>query len=287
MFSFNDHLIPIAPGQSVSRGWTKATGHKPMGVTWHWTAIESLVDTRRVLGGANATSKGISSAHYGVGRTYAEGIDRYVTLENRSWHAGKEQKLRWDGKKSNDDTKGARACIGVETCNVGYARPGFPARNDWIEAVDTDSISIMKIQPWTAEQFEMMVAVGQEILARWPDIDVRSHHGHHDICPNYKQDVAGFPFAELLRRVYKDDTIPDVWGPFWNTLSRQKALLKLGYDFGPWGADGFWGDWSQRALAQFQRDVGAVEIPYWTTFTCWDMHDAFEKKGFSLEGLGG
>jgi N-acetyl-anhydromuramyl-L-alanine amidase AmpD len=253
-----------------------------MGITWHWTAVESLADTTRILGGPNAVSAGISSAHYGVGRTFAEGVHRYVLLENRSWHAGKEQKIRWDGQKSTNDTKASRTCIGVETCNVGYERPGFPARADWIEAINTDCKWLMKVQPWTAEQFEMMVAVGKEILARWPHIQVRHNHGHHDICPGYKQDVGGFPFAALLRRIYDDETIPDVWGPLWTTQSRQRVLEKLGYNLGEWGADGSWGEWSQRALDKFQEDCGAVRVPHWTTFTCWDAYDALKAKGISL-----
>lgn len=284
MFSFNDSaMIPVKPGHSVNRGWTSATGDRPAGVTWHWTAIQSLADTRRVLGGANAANKGISSAHYGVGRSYAEGVDRYVELENRSWHAGKEQKIRWDGARSNDTTKGSRACIGVETCNVGYERPGFPAGPDWVEAVNTDCKWIMKVQPWTDEQFEMMVAVGKEIRTRWPHIEYRHHHGHHDICPGYKQDVAGFPFALLLRRIYDDDGIPDVWSSLWNTTSRQKVLLRLGYDLGQWGADGSWGEWSQRALDMFQKDSGAIRVPHWTTFTCWNVHDALQARGLTIE----
>jgi N-acetyl-anhydromuramyl-L-alanine amidase AmpD len=282
-FSFsNAAMIPLKAGHSVSRGWTSVTGKKPMGVTWHWTAIESLAATRRALGGDNATNKGVSSAHYGVGRTFAEGVDRYVDLDDRSWHAGKEQKIRWDGTRSNNDTKAARTCIGVETCNVGYARPGFPAQSDWVEAVNTDCKWVMKIQPWSDEQFEMMVAVGQEIVSRWPHVAPEHHHGHHDICPGYKQDVAGFPFAALLRKIYRDDTIPDVWTPLWTTVARQKVLQRLGYDLGPWGADGSWGEWSQRALERFQADSGAVKVPHWTTFTCWDAHRALEKQGTSL-----
>ena len=114
----------------------------------------------------------------------------------------------------------------------------------------------MKVQPWTGEQFEMMVAVGKEILDRWPHIPPEHHHGHHDICPGYKQDVAGFAFAGLLRRIYEDETIPDIWGPLWTTTARQKVLLFLGYDLGPWGADGDWGEWSQRALDKFQEIQG-------------------------------
>lgn len=282
-FSFSDAaMIPVKSGHSVGKGWTSATSNKPMGVTWHWTAIESLAVTRGVLGGAKATSKGVSSAHYGVGRTFAEGVDRYVGLDNRSWHAGKEQKIRWDGKRSIAGTKASRTCIGVETCNVGYERPGHPASPDWIEAVNTDSKWVMKIQPWPDEQFEMMAAVGKEIVAAWPHIKFLHHHGHHDICPGYKQDVAGFPFAKLLRRIYGDNSIPDVWSPLWTTMARQKVLVRLGYDLGPWGADGSWGEWSQRALDQFQKDCDAVRVPHWTTFTCWDAHNALTKKGSSL-----
>lgn len=283
MFSFNDTaMIPIETGQSVSKGWTSATGHKPMGVTWHWTAIGDLATTRRVLGGANATSKGISSAHYGIGRTFAEGVDRYVSLDDRSWHAGKEQKIRWDGGPSTPQTKASRTCVGIETCNVGYERQGHPAQADWIEAVNTDCKWLMKIQPWTEEQFEMMVTVGKEVLDRWPHIEFVHHHGHHDICPGYKQDVAGFPFAALLRQIYEHPTIPDVWTPLWTTTARQKVLLQLGYDLGPWGADGDWGGWSQRALDRFQEDSGAVRVPHWTTFTCWDAYHALKKIGVDL-----
>lgn len=285
-FSFsNSAMIPLTPGQSVNRGWTATTSHKPMGVTWHWTAIETLSDARRALGGPNATNKGVSSAHYGVGRTFAEGVDRYVMLEDRSWHAGKNQLLAWDGKRSTNDTKASRTCIGVETCNVGYERIGFPAKTDWISAVNTDSKWLMRIQPWTDEQFDMMVAVGKEILTRWPHIAVRSHHGHHDICPGYKQDVAGFAFAKLLRKIYRDDSIPDVWSPLWTTISRQKALVALGYDLGPWGVDGSWGEWSQNALDKFQKDMGAVRVPHWTTFTCWDVFDQLKSRGKDLQNV--
>ena len=283
-FSFNDDaMIPVEPGQSVGRGWLTITNGKPMGVTWHWTAIEDLASTRNALGGANAANKGVSSAHYGVGRTFAEGVDRYVSLDNRSWHAGKNQKLRWDGKRSTNETKASRTCVGIETCNLGYAREGHPAQPDWIDAVDTDSKWAMKIQPWTDEQFTMMVAVGKEILQKWRHIGVRHHHGHHDICPGYKQDVAGFPFAAVLRSIYDDSSIPDVWSPLWTVKARQRVLIRLGYDLGPWGADGDWGDWSQRALSHFQKDVGAVDTPYWTTFTCWDVHDALEARGITIE----
>lgn len=280
-FSFNNHLIPLKPGHAVSRGWTTTTGNRPMGVTWHWTAIESLVSTRLILGGNNTVASQVS-AHYGVGRGFAEGVDRYVSLDNRSWHAGINQKLRWDGQPSNNNTKGARACIGVETCNVGYARPGHPAQPDWIRAVDTNCSWEMRIQPWTDEQVAMMIDVGKEIIARWPHIGPESHHGHHDICPGYKQDVAGFPFAEILRGIYNDPSLRDIWSPLWTTVARQRVLIALGFDLGTTKDDGLWGTFSQRALDQFQQSIGAVRIPYWTTFTCRDADLALSSVGLDL-----
>lgn len=280
-FEFSDHLIPLFQGHAASPGWTSETGHQPMGVTWHWTAMRSLSGARNVLGN-DATLASRVSAHYGVGRSFDEGVDRYVTLENRSWHAGKGQVMRWDGKRSTQKTKGSRACIGIETTNVGFERNGHPAGSDWIEAVNTDCKWMMKIQPWPEEQFEMMVAIGKEILDRWPHIRWTDHHGHHDICPGYKQDVAGFPFARLLRAIYDDPDIPDIWGPLWTPESRQRILIALGYDLGQWADDGDWGHFSHRALEQFQIDSDAVVVPHWTTFTCLDAYRACEDQGLDF-----
>ncbi|QYK40819.1 MAG: N-acetylmuramoyl-L-alanine amidase [Paracoccaceae bacterium] len=277
----DDHLVPLTSGHAVHPGWTAETGHRPMGVTWHWTAIARLDRTRDVLGGHNTRESKVS-AHYGVGQSFAEGVDRYVRLENRSWHAQKNQKLRWDGKASLRKTSGIAACIGVETCHIGYARPGHPAGPDWIEAVDTNSSWTMKIAPWGEEQIAMMIAVGQEIVARWPHIRPEDHHGHHDICPGYKQDVAGFPFARVLRGIYGDDTIRDVWTPLWTTRARQRVLIALGHDLGTWKDDGHWGNFSQRALERFQRATGQVPIPYWTSFTNRAADAALAERGMDL-----
>ena len=130
----NDFLIPLRSGHSVSRGWTSATGNKPMGVTWHWSATWDLSTLDRILGGLNAQKKGSASAHYGVGRSFEEGVHRYVTIENRSWHAGINQTLRWDGKKRIlQKDKASRTTIGIETVNIGYERINVTSGNSWIE----------------------------------------------------------------------------------------------------------------------------------------------------------
>jgi len=136
----------------------------------------------------------------------------------------------------------------------------------------------MRVQPWTEEQIFMMITVGKEIVARWPGIGVRDHHGHHDICPGYKQDVAGFPFARVLRGIYDDDTIPDVWTPLWLPRQRQEALVALGYDLGRSGVDGDWGRFSDAALRRFQRQHGMLENGMWTSFVNWKVYDVMADR---------
>lgn len=269
--------IPFGSGHAVSRGWTKATEHEPKGVTWHWTATTSLAACNRILGGPNPSRRGKASAHCAVGRSFEEGVSRYVSLANRSWHAGVEQKLRWDGRRSTDATKGARACIGVETVNIGYERNNWSAGPDWIQAATPNGRRTLKVEPWTDEQVAMMVAVGKEIVARWPNIGPRDHHGHHDLCPTYKTDVVGFPFARVLRAIYDDPDLPDVWSGLWLPEGRQRALAELGFD--PGGIDGDWGRLSAAALREFQKAAGLDVNPWWTTWVCWAVHDMRERSG--------
>lgn len=279
-FTETNAYIPIQPDQAVNAGWTEATGRKPLGITWHWTATRDLALCRATLGGANAERKGKASAHYGIGRTLAEGIDRYVSIENRSWHAGINQTIQWDGRPLQSGAyKGTRTTIGIETVNIGFAREGIAAGPDWIAAAEPNGRHIMKVQPWPAQQLEMMIAVGKEIVSRWPNIGVRHHHGHHDLCPTYKQDVAGFPFAAVLRGIYNDPHIPDVWSPFWMPRARQEALFALGYDLGPSGADGYWGRASDAALRKFQTDEGLLPDGMWTTFVNWKVYDRMAARG--------
>ena len=282
----NNFLIPLEAGHAVSRGWTDATDRRPMGVTWHWTVTRDLATCRRVLGGANAARKGVASAHFGVGRSYAEGVDCYVSLNDRSWHAGINQTLRWDGQVSDQASKGSRTTIGVETVNMGYARDGLPAAVDWIRAASVDSRRIFQVQPWTEEQIDMMIELGKHIVTRWDHIGVRDHHGHHDLCPGYKDDVAGFPFARVLRGIYGLD-VPDVWSPLSLPIQRQKALRLLGADLGASGpnndgVDGLWGKISDRALIEFQAANGLVPNGKWGTFVCWKIHDRLKDSGTDL-----
>ena len=196
----DDYLIPLEKGQAVNRGWPDVHQNRPRGVTWHWSAGGSLSGLRATIGGKNAARKGEASAHYGVGRSYAEGVDRYVGVENRSWHAGKNQLHRWDGDSlSGDDDKATRSTIGIETVGVGPAGGKVVAQADWISVWAATNEHLLAVQPWTGEQIQMMIAVAKEIQADWPHLTWRDHHGHEDLCPSYKQDVAGFHiFRQIL-----------------------------------------------------------------------------------------
>lgn len=263
------HRIPFQPGQAIGRGWPRG---RPFGVTWHWTATATLAHCTELLGGARARRRGIASAHYAIGRSFAEGVERYVSLEDRSWHAGKNQTQRWDGGPyTGARDKGARTTIGVETVNIGYARRGHPAAPDWLRVDHTRGRWRMRVEPWTEEQVAMMIAIGREIVSRWPEIRPRHHHGHHDLCPDYKVDPLGFPFARVLRGIYDDPAIPDVWTPFWTVPGRRRALDALGY--GPLGAGGLWDRRCDRALRAFQRREGLVVNGHWTTFVNWRVYD--------------
>jgi N-acetyl-anhydromuramyl-L-alanine amidase AmpD len=273
-------MIPLAAGQAVTAGWPTYTGKKPLGVTWHWTVTRNLGVCRAVLGGANAQRKGEASAHFGVGRSFAEGIDQYVAIENRSWHAGKGQTTQWDGKPMlNSNMRGVNTTIGIETVSMGFEAPGVKSEKDWYPVVDPSGRVVLKIQPWTEEQIAMMIHLGKMIVAKYPNITWRDHHGHHDICPGYKLDVVGFPFARILRGIYDDPTIPDVWTPFHTVEARQEALQALGYTVG--GVDGQWGRLSQSALEKFQKDHGLVDDAMWTTYESRIVWELLNKKGSS------
>jgi N-acetyl-anhydromuramyl-L-alanine amidase AmpD len=289
-FRFRDFMIPVEDGQAVSPGWLARHGSKPLGVTWHWGVTRKLSVLRDVIGGAHAERKGEASAHYGVGRSFAEGVDRYVSLENRSWHAGKFQTLRWNGAALNADVpsdadfKGSRSTIGVETSHIGANIDGIVAGPDWIRTATPQGASIL-VQPWTAEQIAMCIAVGREIVRRWPSIGPDDHHGHHDLCPLddkgrvYKIDVCGFPFAKVLRGIYPTLSIADVWTPLETVRQRQRALIALGFDLGASGADGTWGEKSRAAVTLFQRHMGLVRNGLWSTFVSRAVHAELAEAG--------
>ena len=279
-----DHPIPLERGHAARPGWTTVTTRRPRGVTWHWTATWDLDHCTRLLGGADPERKGIASAHLAVGRSFEEGVHRYVSFDDRSWHAGKAQTLRWDGKPFTDPRyKASRTTLGIETVNIGYARDGVEPEADWIIADTPDGLVRRRIQPWSEEQVAMMVEVGRRIVARWPRLGPRDHHGHYDLCPGYKEDPIGFPFARVLRGIYDDPSIPDVWSAGWRVEGRQRLLDRVGAEPGP--IDGVWGPRSDAALRRFQVQVGLAANGMWSTFVGWQLDDELRGQG-GVEAVG-
>lgn len=276
--------IPYGPGNAVDRGWTQATGFLPVAVTWHWSATSTLDECGALIGGSTPLRRGLASAHFAIGRSFEEGVDRYVSLEDRSWHAGKNQTVRCDGGAfRGDEDKASRTAVGIETVNLGYARAGLPAGPGWLRADSPNGRQRMRIQPWTEDQTEMMIMIGRTIVARWPHIGPRDHHGHHDICPDYKTDVAAFPFARVLRGIYGDPSLPDVWSPYWTVPQRRRALADVGRLPPESATGGLWDATCDRALRGFQSDHGLVVNGRWSTFVGWELHRARQHSGEDLK----
>lgn len=281
---FNDYLIPHEPGHATC-DWPE---DMPVAVTWHWTAGWTNESCRDVIGGTNPTRKGKASAHVCIGRSFEEGIDRYVPLERASYHAGVNQTLRWDGQpKTKRAEQGALTAVGIETTNVGYERNGVPAKEDWVLSASENGKVEWKIQPWTEEQIEMMIAYGRYIVEKFPHIKPEDHHGHSDICPGYKYDVETFPWRRVLQGIYPGEKILDIWTPFLLVTQRQRALVDLGYDLGKYGPnkdgiDGDWGRTADGALRDFQVDHALVENGYWTVFVARVVFTELMKAGKPL-----
>ena len=283
----DSHLIPLEEGHAVSRGWPRETGARPHGVTWHWTATWNLKRCTELLGGSDPERKGAASAHVAVGRSADEGIHRYVSLENCSWHAGLNQTLCFDGRPYlRPAWKGARTTVGIEVVYIGYARDDVPPGRTWRRVYSPDGRQEMRVPPWPRAQIDLLVAYGKQVMQRWPHIEPRDHHGHHDLCPSYKVDPTGFPFAHVLRRIYDDPSIPDVWSSLWTLEGRRRVLAYLGESPGQ-DSGAPWDDTDNLALRRLQRRLGLVVDGMWTTFLNWKIHDELTARGTDLDEVTG
>ncbi len=355
MLGARDHLLPVERGYPCARGWsyrppkallrpylqaagmpTPRSGRAPMGVTWHRVGGTGLDSVRRRFAG-DTPGESRTSTHYCIGVDLKDGIERYVAIEDRAWHAGQKQTLRWDGRPCalrtrrglrwvDERWKAARTTIGVSI--VGFAEPITHREGgdiwDGVAAEDIVYAALPNGQGRRAlrfsdAQYEMMIAVGREIVQRWPHLRPWHHHGHFDICPDYRWDPLGLDFARVLRGVYAGEDVPDVWTPLRHVAQRQRvlkrlcAVLKLRRDL---VVDGIWGQASrstlrlvQRAIAEskakrrpgaFSRWKDALFMPdaeevdarakpaytavngYWTTFTNWDVFAVLGEHGFDL-----
>ena len=281
-------------------------GNRPSAITWHWGAGEgddagTLSELTSSLGPG---ASGAASANFGVGKAFhtyqgePSGLMRYAPVDRvtnhsgvgvlRSIHGATADPIEWSAtwgcymhqRVNTADERSGRYVtsynsVGVETCNIGYSRAGLPAQEDWPYIMDENGSSTHRIEPWTPEQIAMCIFLGRHIVNELPHIGMRHHHGHSDTCPTRKVDTVGFPFARILRCVYPDQIVPDVWTQFYfryvrnnnnrtTTHSRQFALLYFGYDMGNShddnepiqinGVDGQFGNTSKTRLESFKTD---------------------------------
>ena len=268
-----ERLLP--KGRPWAEGWPE--GH-PSGVTWHWTAGGSLAGCYATIGPVPG-ARDDASAHYAVGRTLKEGIDQYVLLDDRSFHAGKNQTLRGDGKpRTGAGESASRMYIGVETVHLGWVREGNPATPGTAAYPGVDCSSLYQIPPWTEACIEGCVVVARAIIARWPHIRAEDHHGHGDLCPNYKVDPLGFPFARVLSEAY-GVKVPDVWGATRTFQQRQAALNALSVrrpdlQIAQLKVDGVFGNASKTALRVARLALCGVADSMWPTAFSWRLHEA-------------
>ena len=204
---------------------------------------------------------------------------RYAGVDRVTHHAGAGVLRRINGAEATPITKHSGGyyrhlgnyntsynSVGIETCNFGYARRSrqtgkttVAAKADWPYIIPKHGRTVTnwrnkgkgvpssrkwwRIEPWPPEQIALCIYLGKHIVSELPHITMRNHHGHHDTCPIRKIDIIGFPFARVLRSVYPDEIVPDVWSHFLvsvnrgndrrtTTHPRQLALLQFNYEMG-------------------------------------------------------
>ena len=268
-----------------SRTGDDLVGNQHAAVTWHWTAGETLHGCTNTLG-RKGTRKGAgASVNFGLGKAFKKykgkqsGIMRYAGVDRVTNHAGVGVERRINGAKSTSNKhKTSWNSVGIETCNIGYARiqgkwldkdkgikrtvrkTVHAPKDDWLYIIPKNAAKVTnwrtwgknsksnpkkrdwwRIEPWPPEQIAMCIYLGKHIISQLPHITMRDHHGHHDTCSQRKVDIIGFPFARVLRCVYPDEIVPDVWSQFVVSVnrgngrrttyqSRQTALLQFNYD---------------------------------------------------------
>ncbi|WP_115719711.1 N-acetylmuramoyl-L-alanine amidase [Gallaecimonas mangrovi] len=111
-------------------------------------------------------------------------IFQLVAENQRAWHAGASY---WQGRSNLNDTS-----IGIEIVNVPHCDPppyplGLVRRHCNYPAFDP-------------KQIKLVIALANDILARYPDVGPTQVVGHADIAPNRKDDPGPrFPWFKLYQ----------------------------------------------------------------------------------------
>lgn len=312
----HDYTIRVSNPLVVTQtsGWTGNDlvdyggdiGNGPSAITWHWSVTDDMQGLETALGPTNNAEK---SATYGVGRRFGklngndEGSVRWVAYDRSTWHAGPHYSRTVHGAPTvNGHDRANRNAPGIETVNTGYA--SLQAAQNYVQeqenyrgsnimAIDGQVGPIVYVPEWSLEQVVMMIdLVVNDILVQWPGLILpRHHHGHHDVCPTntsgavgarYKIDSLGFPFARVLRGIYPNIIVPDVWSEFWDGDAKSPALEYFGYPEEEKEYATFGGGQTHDVLEEFKTHRNTITgrprqlkvDPVWCTFTNWEIHDA-------------
>ena len=214
----------------------------------HFTS-ETYADSMRLL---TKPSDNPVSTHYlipeSADETYgrpAPVIHRLVDESKRAWHAGVSF---WGGADSLNDRS-----IGIELVNTSRCS---------IEAANAESLqsigAICRFEPFDERQFELLVILLKDILARYPGIAPVDVVGHSDIAPERKMDPGPqFPWQRLhglgigawfdppTRERYT--RLFEVSPP--DTFALQAALAAYGYNITP---NGEWNAGARKVVRAFQ-----------------------------------
>ena len=187
------------------------------------------------------------SAHYLLSDESPPKIYRLVDENRRAWHSGASA---WkENRRLNSSS------IGIEIVHPGVKR----GTSDKIPG------ELREYEPWSQQQFEVLVPLIQDIVKRHGILPERIL-GHGEVSAQYKEDPGPtFPWKQLAdrgitppwpdagrvaeRKLMYETPLPTGEPGLPNALWFQKALAQHGYEV---QATGLWDKQTQRVLMNFQ-----------------------------------
>ncbi|GAA5524433.1 N-acetylmuramoyl-L-alanine amidase AmiD [Microbulbifer aestuariivivens] len=113
-------------------------------------------------------------------------VYQLVDESRRAWHAGP---ARWEDRDQINDQS-----IGIEIVNSAHCHPPVETST---EEIGEEICFFPEFDP---EQMELVIALSQDILARYPDISPTRVVGHGDVVPERKIDPGPrFPWQQLAK----------------------------------------------------------------------------------------
>ncbi|SHH24363.1 peptidoglycan recognition protein family protein [Clostridium grantii] len=132
---------------------------------------------------------------------------------------------------------------------------------------NTNSIGICAEGDYSKEEMpgiqkEAIVEVCEYLMGKY---EIENIYGHKELgvteCPG-----GNYPLAEIKEKVKDNVKLGSSYPGYlikkdshkfdWNVVKIQRHLVELGYDVGACGADGYFGGDTEKAVREFQGDVG-------------------------------